>query len=106
MFSLVHQYAYFFSLLLFILPVSLIFDASIRFKVIKKLTTLKGLVFILISVIFWSLFDVFWIHTAGAFPANRTLFTIGGVPIEEMLLFVLAFYSTGVIFVWAKEKYP
>lgn len=100
----IHQYAYFFSLLFFILPISLAFDATIKFQVLKKLITPKGLAFVLISIVFWSLFDIFWTHNLGMFPEERMIATVAGVPIEEMLLFVLGFYNIATVFAWAKQR--
>lgn len=105
MLETIHQYGYFFSLLLLILPVSLAFDKATGFNALKALASRKGFTFMLISVIFWSLFDIFWVRGLGTFPDNRILFKIGGVPIEEMLFFVIGFYNIAAIFSWSKRKY-
>lgn len=104
MLAFLHQYAYFFSLIFFILPVSLAFDATTGFRVLKKLATPKGITLILISIVFWSLFDILWMHGLGAFPEHRVIATVAGVPVEEMLLFVLGFYNIAAVFVWAKQR--
>ena len=104
--NVIHQYAYFWSLVLFVLPFSAGFDAALRFHVARRLLTLRGMAFIAISIAFWSAFDMLWIHALGSFPADRVIATIWGVPLEEMLLFVLAFYNIGSIFAWAKHYAP
>lgn len=106
MWQLVHQHAYFFSLVLFILPVSIAFDATIGFRVIRKLATPKAALAILGTVILLSLFDVFWLRGLGYFPSERVMFSIAGIPLEEMLLFAVGFYNLGAIFAWAKAKFP
>jgi len=105
MITFVHQYAYFFSLVLFIFPVSVAFDGMSGFKVAKKLMTLKGLIYLILSVVFWSTYDIFWIGELGHFPTNRVLFTIGGIPMEEMILFAIGLYNIGAIFTWSKVNF-
>src|SRR5438034_3346073 len=105
MIDLIHQYAYLFSLVLFILPISVFFDSMTGFKVARKLATARGASYLALSVAFWSAYDLFWIGELGHFPPNRILFTIGGVPFEEMLLFAIGLYNIGAIFTWAKDKF-
>ena len=105
MWPFIHQYGYFFSLVLFILPVSIGFDALTGFSVVRKLMTLKSAIVILATVAFLSLFDVFWLRGSGIFPANRIIVTVFGVPVEEMLLFAIGFYNVGAILAWAKKRY-
>ncbi len=101
----IHQYAYLFSLVFFILPISLAFDAATGFAVLKKFATLKGLLFIALSIVFWSAYDVFWIGQLGSFPPHRVIATIYGVPLEEMLLFVMGFYNIAAILTWSKRRF-
>ena len=103
MLAIVHQYAYFFSILFFILPISVAFDAATGFAVWKKLITPLGIFFVLLSILFWSAFDIFWIHGLGSFPSDRILYAFMGVPIEEMMLFAVAFYNIAAIFRWSKR---
>lgn len=106
MLEIIHQYGYFFSLILFILPVSIIFDANIKFRAANALLTSKGIFFIIISILFWFLFDLlFWTNGLGSFPDNRVLFKIHKIAFEEIVLFVIGFYNIAAIFSWAKEKY-
>ena len=106
MIGFIHQYAYLFSLVLFILPISILFDSRIGFKVARKLMTRQGVSYLVLSVAFWSTYDLFWISKLGHFPPDRILFTVGGVPFEEMLLFAVGLYNIGAIFTWAKGKFP
>ena len=103
--TIFHQYAYLASLIFFILPLSIFFDSMTSFKVGRALITAKGLAFIVLSVVFWSMYDVFWINHLGNFPSNRVLFSVYGVPFEEMLLFALGLYNIGAILAWAKQNF-
>lgn len=106
MLAVINQYAYFFSLLLFILPVSVAFDSGTRFSVAKKMATGRGVAFILASILVWSVYDLFWIRHLGSFPSDRILASVVGIPLEEMLLFGLALYNIGAIFAWGKQRFP
>lgn len=103
--SFIHQYAYLFSLLFFILPVSIAFDWAVNFSVARKFATIKAALFIILTVLFWSAFDLFWIDKLGNFPSGRIIGHLGVVPIEEILLFVLGFYNIASVFIWSKRKF-
>ena len=104
LFGFIHPYAYFFSLIFAILPLTLLIDSRIGFSVIRRLFSKAGFFHLLLTVVFWSVFDVLWIKKLGSFPQDRIIASISGVPIEEMLFFVLAFYNVITVFAWAKDK--
>ena len=102
--SFIHQYAYFFSLVLGILPITLLIDSRMHFFVLRKILTKKGLLYVLLSILFWSAYDLLWIRKLGFFPPDRILFFVLGVPIEEMLVFAFGFYNVLTVFAYVKMK--
>ncbi|RJQ36717.1 hypothetical protein C4552_02375 [Candidatus Parcubacteria bacterium] len=86
------------------MPISIAFDAAGDFRVGRRLLTWRGAAVLAVTILYWSIFDAFWIRYLGNFPNNRIIATVAGVPIEEMLLFVLAFYNVAAILIWAKRN--
>ncbi len=105
LYSLIYQYAYFFSLMLIILPLTLFIDYWLEFAVLKKLLTKQGLIYLAATIAFWSAYDLIWTRQLGSFPANRIIFSVLGVPLEEILLFGIGFYNVITIFAFTKKKF-
>jgi hypothetical protein len=103
--NFIHQYAYFFSLILAILPLTLFLDSRVDFGVLRKILTKRGLGYLFLTVAFWSAYDLIWVRQLGSFPPERILLAIFGVPIEEMLLFAIGFYNVLTVFALAKKKF-
>lgn len=86
-----------------ILPLTFLIDYWLNFAVLKKILTKDGIIYLAMTIIFWSAYDLIWMRNLGLFPEDRIVFSIVGIPLEEIMLFAIGFYNVLAIFALTKK---